>query len=98
MDEILNFLTQLKDNPDDLSALPQAIEKATAIKKELEDAYDKIGRLQELNKKYLSMIPIKDETEPEPKEEPDINLDDVINSIIKGEWFYEFNRNYIKLH
>ena len=97
MDEILNFLSQLRDSPDDLSALPQAIEKATIIKKELEDAYDKIGRLQELNKKYLSMIPIKDETEPEPKEEPDISLDDVIKSIIK-EWFYEFNSNYIKLH
>lgn len=85
MDEILNFLTQLKDNPEDLSALPQAIEKATAIKKELEDAYDRIGRLQELNKKYLSMIPIKDETEPKPKEEPEVNLDDVIKSIVKGE-------------
>lgn len=83
MDEILNFLTQLKDNPEDLSALPQAIEKATAIKKELEDAYDKIGKLQELNKKYLSMIPIKDETEAEPKEEPEVTLDDVIKSIIK---------------
>lgn len=85
LDEILNFLTQLKDNPEDLSALPQAIEKAQLLKKELEDAYDKIGRLQELNKKYLSMIPIKDETEPEVEEEPDISLDDVINSIVKGE-------------
>lgn len=85
MDEILNFLSQLRDNPDDLSALPQAIEKATVIKKELEDAYDKIGRLQELNKKYLSMIPIKDETEPEVEKEPEVNLDEVINSIIKGE-------------
>lgn len=85
MDELLNFLSQLRDNPDDLSALPQVIEKATSIKKELEDAYDKIGRLQELNKKYLSMIPITDETEPETKEEPDVSLDDVINSIIKGE-------------
>lgn len=85
MDELLKFLTQLKDNPEDLSALPQAIEKAQVLKKELEDAYDKIGRLQELNKKYLSMIPITDETEPKPKEEPDVSLDDVINSIIKGE-------------
>lgn len=85
MDEILNFLSQLRDNPDDLTALPQAIERATSIKKELEDAYDKIGRLQELNKKYLSMIPIKDETEPEVEVEPEVNLDDVIKSIIKGE-------------
>ena len=65
MKDIIAALNQLKDNPDDLSALPQTIAS-------LEEYSTTVTRLQESNRSLLSQIPIGDNKapadEPEDKE------------------------------
>ncbi len=58
----------LIDKPEDLSDLPKLVEDATALEASLSSAETKVGQLHELNRKYLGMIPIKDELEVEKTE------------------------------
>lgn len=62
MKDIIAALNQLKDSPDDLSALPQTIaaleEYSTTVTTREQEDLDRITRLQESNRSLLSQIPI----------------------------------------
>ena len=66
-------LRKIIENPEDLTELPQIIAQVEAQEKEIDDYQTRIVDMRELNKKYLSMVPISDsdptETD-EGKEEP----------------------------
>ena len=83
--DIVKALQAMIDNPEDLSQLPQVIETVTGLIGERDSLEENVGRLQEINRKYLSMIPIKDETEEiEEVEEELPTLDDAITAILEG--------------
>ena len=82
---ITELLKKMLDNPDDLTDLPGVIEQVANLETEHQEALDKVGEMHELNRKYLSMIPIADSLEPEQEEQrPDpITFDDAVNSIMQ---------------
>lgn len=85
---ITEILQKMIDNPEDLTELPGVIERIRELEENYSASEEKIGELHTINRKYLSMIPIKDETkkeEEEPKHE-EITVDDAVNSIMgRGE-------------
>lgn len=76
-------LQALIDNPDDLSTLPEIISEVEQLETELDEANEKIGKLHELNRKYLAMIPISDETEKKEEEEKPVTVEDAVKEIMK---------------
>ena len=83
--DIVKALQAIIDNPEDLSQLPQIIEAVTGLLNERDSLEENVGRLQEINRKYLSMIPIKDETEEVEEVEEELpTLDDAIKAILEG--------------
>lgn len=84
MEDIIKQLQSVIDDPEDLSSLPGIVEKVQAVGVELEQANEKIGKLHGLNRKYLSMIPIADDTEKEEIEQKKTTVDDAVNEIMKG--------------
>ncbi len=72
------------DNPEDLSTLPGIIEEVTALEKENAENIDKIGQLHELNRKYLSMIPINDSIEEKEEEPEPVTIEDAVAAIKEG--------------
>lgn len=56
-------------NPDDLSQLPSLVEKVAELEKSEEGYQSRIANLQEVNRKYLNLIPIEGK-EPEKAPEP----------------------------
>lgn len=68
MKDIIAALHQLKENPDDLSALPQTIaaleEYSTTVTAREQEDLDRITKLQESNRSLLSQIPIGDNKVP----------------------------------
>lgn len=83
--DIVKALQAMIDNPEDLSQLPQVIETVTGLIGERDSLEENVGRLQEINRKYLSMIPIKDETEEVEEVEEEVpTLDDAITAILEG--------------
>ncbi len=84
MEELINKLKAIIDNPDDLSALPKIISDIEVKSEELNEALDHVGRLHELNRKYLKMIPITDELEKKEEEEETVTVDDAVAEIMKG--------------
>lgn len=71
MDEQIQALQAMIDNPDDLSSLPQVIEQLKEHKQQWDTQsasdLDRITNLQESNRKLLSQIPIASD---EPKDDP----------------------------
>ena len=83
--DLIKALQAIIDNPEDLSQLPQIIEAVTGLLNERDSLEENVGRLQEINRKYLSMIPIKDETEEDEEVEEELpTLDDAIKAILEG--------------
>lgn len=80
------MLKQILENPEDLAELPGIIEKVGELEKSYDESLENIGRLQEINRKYLKMIPIKDDLEENKtlNEEPP-TLEDAVKKIIEGE-------------
>ncbi len=76
-------LKNLIDKPDDLSDLPKLVEDAAALETSLSEAEGKIGQLHELNRKYLGMIPIKDEVETEKTEPKQPTPDEAVQEILE---------------
>lgn len=74
MDEILEVLNGILENPDDLSSLPQAINRLSELNNdwvEQEGNYqERINSLQQANRNYLSQIPVKptDDLEDTPED------------------------------
>lgn len=83
MSTLRERLQALIDNPDDLSTLPEIISEVGQLETELEEANEKIGKLHELNRKYLAMIPISDETEKKEEEEKPVTVEDAVKEIMK---------------
>ena len=76
-------LKNLIDKPDDLSDLPKLVEDAAALETDFTEAESKIGQLHELNRKYLGMIPIKDELEIEKEKPAEPTPDDAVQEILE---------------
>lgn len=81
---VLEMLMAIRDNPEDLTELPNVIEQVTTMQGELDTANEKIGTLHGLNRKYLSMIPITDSTVPAEQEEKKVTVEDAVSEIMKG--------------
>jgi len=64
--KLSEILRKLKENPDDLSALGEAIAQAENLEEQTTTQTDQIGKLQENYRKAIQMIPVPGE---EPKEE-----------------------------
>lgn len=84
MSTLRERLQALIDNPDDLSTLPEIISEVGQLETELDEANEKIGKLHELNRKYLAMIPINDGTEKKEEEEKTVTVEDAVAEIMKG--------------
>lgn len=83
--DIVKALQAIIDNPEDLSQLPQVIEAVNGLISERDSLEENVGRLQEINRKYLSMIPIKDETEEVEEVEEELpTLEDAVKAILEG--------------
>ena len=76
-------LQALIDNPDDLSTLPEIIAEVGQLEADYEEAIEKIGKLHELNRKYLAMIPISDGTEKKEEEEKPVTVEDAVKEIME---------------
>ncbi len=80
---LISRLKAIIENPEDLSDLPRIIEEVTTLETEYNTSLDKIGKLHELNRKYLSMIPINDSIEEPKVEEPEPpSVEDAVQEII----------------
>ena len=82
MAEISKALKKLIENSDDLSSLPALVAKVEALEKSEEDYQNRIQRLQEVNKSYLSQIPIPGQEEPEDTKDPEPTLEDAKQYLI----------------
>ena len=84
--DIVKALKEILENPDDLSGLPAIIEQMAVVQKELDDTQEKVGKLHELNRKYLGMIPIHDGTETPEKAEaetPAVTVEQAVQQIME---------------
>lgn len=73
---LADALKRIKDNPDDLTELPQIIEQVAAREQEIADYQKRIVEMQELNRKYLAMVPIAGEEPEQVEETKPATLDD----------------------
>lgn len=72
MSELSKALKAIKENPDDLSTLPQLIARAEELEGQDFNYQERITKLQEYNRNLLSQIPLPGEEAPatEPEDEP----------------------------
>jgi hypothetical protein len=76
------ILRALKENPEDLTPLAQAIELAEELEGTIATQTEQIGKLQENYRKAIAMIPVLDpEPEPEKATPPEITIDDAVNAL-----------------
>lgn len=66
---LVEILSYIKDNPDDLSMIPKAIEHANNMLQTEQDNQLRISKLQDSNRAYLAQIPVAS-TEPPKQTEP----------------------------
>ena len=87
--KLSELLKKIKDNPDDLSVLVDAINQATEMERNDTDQLEQIGKLQENYRKVLKLVPVPDDKPPEDKpEDKPPTIDDAVNEIraqMKGE-------------
>lgn len=79
-------LRKLIDNPDDLTELPGLIEKVSNLENDVEGYQERIVKMQDLNKKYLAMVPITDDdpAQAETKEEEPATLEDAKDYLVQS--------------
>lgn len=84
--KISEALKAIIENPEDLSSLPGLVEAAAKMETDLETAETKIGQLHELNRKYLGMIPIKDDLEEDDDndQDDDPTIEEAVEGILKN--------------
>ena len=78
-------LRKIIENPEDLTELPQIIAQVEAQEKEIDDYQSRIVDMRELNKKYLSMVPISDNdpTETDEGQEEPVTLADAKDYLVQ---------------
>lgn len=88
--DLKTILKEIIKNPDDLSAIPDVIGGIEEMEKTIEDLQtqvsdgeEKIGQLHELNRKYLKMIPVKDEIEEQEQENNTVTIEDAVTEILE---------------
>lgn len=71
MSELSKALKAIKENPEDLSSIPQLIARAEELESQDFDYQERITKLQEYNRNLLSQIPLPGEEPPaqEPQDE-----------------------------
>ena len=69
------LLKKLLENPDDLTELPGLIDKVSEIEKNEENYQSRIANLQEVNRKYLQMIPMEGKEPPKEDKPVDYRQD-----------------------
>ena len=70
MGKLGDMIKAIIDKPDDLSTLPEIVEKVNVLETSEAGLLDRVAALQEVNRKYLQMIPVAG-TEPEPQKKPE---------------------------
>lgn len=84
MSKISEALKAIIENPEDLSTLPQLVAGVEELEKSEEGYMERIARLQEVNKNYLSQIPIpNNDPQPEHEEDKAPTLDDAKDYLIQ---------------
>lgn len=83
MDEILKALQAMKDNPEDLSALPNVMSKLEEMKGQEEKYQERINKLQEINRSYLAQIPIPGQEQQQEDQEEEPTLEAAQNYLIE---------------
>ena len=83
MSKLSEALKNLISNPDDLSTLPELVAKVEALEEAESNYQNRISQLQEVNRKYLQMIPLPDD--PNKKVEPPVtNWQDESKQFLNG--------------
>lgn len=82
--KLSDLLKAIKDNPDDLSKLPDIIAGVEKIEGDIDGYQERITKLQGVNQSLLSQIPIPGETnaQEETEEEKEPTLEDAKTQII----------------
>lgn len=76
-------LQKLIDNPDDLSTVPQLVAQAQTLENTELDYQERISKLQDINKNYLSQIPIPEQkTEEKNEEDKEPTLEDAKSVLV----------------
>ena len=83
MSELSKALQTLIDNPDDLSTLPQLIAHAQELEKQDFAYQERISKLQDINRSYLSQIPIPG-NEPKVVEDEQPSFEDAQQELLKA--------------
>lgn len=86
MAELAKALKKLIDNPDDMSSLPQLVAKVEELEGKDFEYQERIQKLQDINKSYLSQIPIpnQDPHHTDDPGEPEPTLEDAKEHIINS--------------
>lgn len=82
MSKLSEALKNLIANPDDLSALPELAAKVEALEEAESNYQSRISQLQEVNRKYLQMIPLPED--PNKKVDPQKNWQDESKQFLNG--------------
>ena len=82
MGKIYDLLKKIADNPDDLTDLPNALEKVKEMEENEAALMTKVEQLHESNKKFLRMITVEEpKKDPEPEDEKPPTLNDIAAAI-----------------
>lgn len=83
---IAKLLREIQNNPDDLSQLPLIIAQAEKMVQAETDYQERITKLQDINRSYLSQIPIPDDKAngQDQTEEEEPTMEDASQLIIKS--------------
>lgn len=84
MAQIADALRKLIENSDDLSKLPQLVAQVEQLESGEEEYQLRIQKLQEVNKSYLSQIPIPGTESEVPEVEEEPTLDDARSYLIQS--------------
>jgi len=88
MDEILEYLESIIENPDDLSNLPQTIGRLRELNNgwvEQEGQYqERINNLQQANRNYLSQIPVTQQEDEGPPEDEGPTFEDAQQQLLNA--------------
>lgn len=83
---IAKLLRDIQNNPDDLTQLPLIISQAEKMEQAELDYQERITKLQEINRNYLSQIPIPEDkpTGQEQQEDKEPTIEEASQLIIES--------------
>lgn len=80
--KLSEMLRAIKENPEDLSTLADAIAKAENLEETDQNQVEQIGKLQENYRKVLQMVPVPgDEPKQEDPKEKEPSIEDAVSEI-----------------